>query len=176
MLELIVVRNQIFIVIDGFFVNSLLTFDQWPYKYLLLYSWTFFTEFMNLFSFFVFFHLFWMFELPQSWMLFIRKWKNQNKSLHRPKNARPRCLVNCLKQNESVYFLTSSRLIRKMEFENLSSKYFFALGCHWTDFQKQYAKMITKNCTITYHMGSFVHHFFIFSFYGLLFRWWFFSV
>ena len=115
MLKLIVVTSQIFIVIDGFFVNSLLTFDQWPYKYLLLYSWTFFTEFMNLFSFFVFFHLFWMFELPQSWMLFIRKWRNQNKSLYRPKNAGLRCLVNCLKQNESVYFLSSSRLNKKNE-------------------------------------------------------------
>ena len=73
------------------------------------------TEFMNLFLFFIFFHLFWMFELPQSWMLFIRKWRNQNKSLYRPKNARLRCLVNCLKQNESVYFLSSSRLNKKNE-------------------------------------------------------------
>ena len=44
-----------------------------------------------------------------------RKWRNQNKTLYRPKNARQWCLVNCLKQNESVYFLSSSRLNKKNE-------------------------------------------------------------
>ena len=43
-----------------------------------------------------------------------------------------------------------------------------ALSCHWTDFQKQYAKMTTRHLTITYHKGSFGHQFFIFWFYGLI--------
>ena len=78
-----------------------------------------------------------MFELPQSRMWFLREWKNQNKSLHRPKNARLQIASKILIH---ISILTSWSHKENGECKYQSSEFRFAVSRRWTKWKKKWLK------------------------------------